>query len=92
MRYSICATNMHLLPQHGMSVKEIEADGFEIEDYIYMSLDGYDHFTMTKSLGVFINHLLIRYVGFVQIGLLLRVIEENSLWSLDGWCIYIYAG
>lgn len=53
VRYSICATNMHLLPQHGMSVKEIEADGFEIEDYIYMSLDGYDHFTMTKSLGVF---------------------------------------
>lgn len=53
MRYSICATNMHLLPQHGMSVKEIEDDGFEIEDYIYMSLDGYDHFTMAKSLGIF---------------------------------------
>lgn len=53
--YSICATNMHLLPQHGMSIKEIESDGFEVEDYIYMSLDGYDHFTMAKSLGVFVQ-------------------------------------
>lgn len=44
---------MHLLPTHGMSVREIEADGFQVADYIHMSLDGYDHFTMTKSLGVF---------------------------------------
>ena len=51
--YSICATNMHLLPVYGMTLKEIEADGFTVDDKIYMSLDGYDHFTMAKSLGIF---------------------------------------
>lgn len=51
--YSICATNMHLLPSHGMPLREIQADGFTVDDLIHMSLDGYDHFTMAKSLGIF---------------------------------------
>jgi GDP/UDP-N,N'-diacetylbacillosamine 2-epimerase (hydrolysing) len=53
MEYSICATNMHLLQTHGMSIDEIREDGFDLEDSIHMSLDGNNHFTMTKSLGVF---------------------------------------
>ena len=56
--YSICATNMHLLPAHGMPLKEIEADGFRIDDLIHMSLDGYDHFTMTKSLAIFFSSFM----------------------------------
>lgn len=49
--YNICATNMHLLPSFGLSVDEIKADGFEVSDEIYMALDGYNHHTMTKSMG-----------------------------------------
>ena len=55
--YSICATNMHLLPDFGLSKKEIESDGFKIDHSIYMSLDGYNHFTMAKSLGLFLSSL-----------------------------------
>lgn len=51
--YHICATNMHLLPAFGQTVKEIEADGFEVHDEIYMSLEGHNHFTMAKSLSIF---------------------------------------
>lgn len=54
VEYRICATNMHLLPAHGMSVNEIRADGFEVDDEIYMAIDGHNHFTMAKSLGLFL--------------------------------------
>jgi GDP/UDP-N,N'-diacetylbacillosamine 2-epimerase (hydrolysing) len=53
--YSVCATNMHLLATYGLSINDIRADGFEISDEIYMSLEGHNHYTMTKSLGVFLS-------------------------------------
>ena len=53
--FSICVTNMHLLPDFGLSVKEIEKDGFRADYKIYMSLDGYNHYTMVKSLGIFLT-------------------------------------
>jgi GDP/UDP-N,N'-diacetylbacillosamine 2-epimerase (hydrolysing) len=53
LRYSLIVTNQHLLPSFGSTVHEIEEDGFEISDRIYMALDGYTPTTMTKSLGVF---------------------------------------
>lgn len=52
--YDICATNMLLLPGHGSLINEIRADGFHVTDEIYMSLEGHNHFTMAKSLGVFL--------------------------------------
>jgi GDP/UDP-N,N'-diacetylbacillosamine 2-epimerase (hydrolysing) len=52
IKYHICATNMHLIPRFGFSVQEIRKDGFEVEDEILMAFEGYDHFAMTKSLGV----------------------------------------
>jgi GDP/UDP-N,N'-diacetylbacillosamine 2-epimerase (hydrolysing) len=52
--YSICATNMHLLPSFGESVKEIEKDGFKVDYRINMSVDGYNHITQVKSLGLFL--------------------------------------
>jgi UDP-hydrolysing UDP-N-acetyl-D-glucosamine 2-epimerase len=54
LEYSICATNMHLLPAYGMAVDEIRADGFRVDDEIYMSLEGHNHYTMVKSLGIFL--------------------------------------
>ncbi len=55
--YSLCVTNMHLLPNFGLSKQEIERDGFKIDHVIHMSLDGYNHYTMVKSLGIFICSL-----------------------------------
>lgn len=55
--YSICVTNMHLLPAYGNSLQEIEADGFKADHKIYMSLDGYNHTTQVKSLGTFLSSM-----------------------------------
>jgi UDP-hydrolysing UDP-N-acetyl-D-glucosamine 2-epimerase len=55
--YCIIATNMHLLPTFGMSVHEIEKDGFHIDEKIYMAFDGYTAATMTKSLACFLMEL-----------------------------------
>jgi GDP/UDP-N,N'-diacetylbacillosamine 2-epimerase (hydrolysing) len=53
--YKICATNMHVLPAFGLSVNEIRADGFEVSDEIFMSLEGHNHYTLSKSLGIFLT-------------------------------------
>jgi GDP/UDP-N,N'-diacetylbacillosamine 2-epimerase (hydrolysing) len=37
-----------------MSVNEIRSDGFEVSDEIYMAVDGYNHYTHAKALGVFL--------------------------------------
>ena len=52
--YSLIVTNLHLLPDFGFSVDEIERDSFKISDRIYMALDGYTPGSMSKSLGVFL--------------------------------------
>lgn len=48
--YQIIATNMHLLPEFGMTVNDIEREGFYVAEKLYMTLDGYNSITMTKSL------------------------------------------
>jgi len=53
--YKICATNMVLLPSFGSLIDELKNDGYDVSDEIFMSLDGYDHYTMTKSLGIFLT-------------------------------------
>ena len=55
--YVLVVTNMHLLPSYGNSYKEIEADGFKIHYKINMSLDGYNHYTHSKSLGLVLLQL-----------------------------------
>src|SRR5579883_3488692 len=55
--YRIIATHMHLLPAFGSSVREIERDGFRIEDRLYMTFDGYNAATMAKSLGALLLEL-----------------------------------
>ncbi len=57
VNYSICATNMHLMPELGLSVDEIEKDGFNIDYKIFMSFSGSNHFTHIKSLGTFLSSL-----------------------------------
>ncbi len=52
LHYSLIVTNQHLLPTFGYSVEEIEKAGLNITDRIYMTLDGYNPATQSKSLGV----------------------------------------
>jgi len=53
--HNICATNMLLLPAYGTLIDEIKKDGFTVSDEIYMALEGHNHYTMAKSLGVFFS-------------------------------------
>jgi GDP/UDP-N,N'-diacetylbacillosamine 2-epimerase (hydrolysing) len=62
LRYSLLVTNQHLLPTFGYSVGDIERDGFEISERIYMTLDGYTPATMCKSLGVLLLGITDAYV------------------------------
>jgi GDP/UDP-N,N'-diacetylbacillosamine 2-epimerase (hydrolysing) len=55
--YFLIATNMHLLPEFGMSVHEIERDGFRVDERLYMTFDGYTAATMTKSLACLLLEL-----------------------------------
>jgi len=57
MDYQILATHMQLLPEFGMAVNEIQRDGFEVHEKLYMTLDGYTNQTMTKSLGLLLIEL-----------------------------------
>lgn len=51
--YGIVVSNMHVLDTFGSSMSEIEKDGFKIHAAIHNTLDGYNHLTMAKSLGIF---------------------------------------
>ena len=55
--YRIIATHMHLLPTFGSSVREIESDGFHVDERLFMTFDGYNASTMVKSLGVLLLEL-----------------------------------
>lgn len=46
------ATNMHLSPAHGMTVREIEADGFTVDRRVEMMLDADTPSATVKSMGV----------------------------------------
>lgn len=48
----IVATNMHLSPAHGMTVCEIEADGFTVDRRVEMMLDADTPSATVKSMGV----------------------------------------
>lgn len=48
----IIATNMHLSPEFGLTYKEIEADGFEIDRKVEMLLSSDTHVGTVKSMGL----------------------------------------
>ena len=54
----ILATNMHLLPQHGMTIDEILNSGNEVKYKIYSTFDGANHATMAKSIGSFVMSMV----------------------------------
>jgi UDP-N-acetylglucosamine 2-epimerase (non-hydrolysing)/GDP/UDP-N,N'-diacetylbacillosamine 2-epimerase (hydrolysing) len=50
-------TGMHLSPRHGMTVDEVEADGFTVDERVHMQVDGDSGLTMAKSLGLGLSGL-----------------------------------
>ena len=46
---------MLILDSFGEAAKEIEKDSFRIDEKIFMSLDGHNHVTMAKSLGILMS-------------------------------------
>jgi GDP/UDP-N,N'-diacetylbacillosamine 2-epimerase (hydrolysing) len=58
----LCTTNMLLLDTFGSAVQNIKQDGFKVDEEIYMSLDGYNTFTTTKSMGV----LMISFTDIIK--------------------------
>jgi GDP/UDP-N,N'-diacetylbacillosamine 2-epimerase (hydrolysing) len=55
--YVLVATNMHMLPAFGESVREIEADGFQVHHRIYSAVDGYNHITSVKAMGLLLGSM-----------------------------------
>jgi len=53
--YEICATNMLMLPAYGSLIDELRQQEYNVTDEIYMSLEGHNHYTMAKSLSVFMG-------------------------------------
>ena len=49
---SIIATGMHLSPEHGYTVKEIEKDGFKVDVAVDMLLSNDTGASMSKSVGI----------------------------------------
>jgi len=52
LSYEIIATNMHLLPEFGYSVRDIEKEA-KVTESIYMALSGFNNVSMAKSLAIF---------------------------------------
>ncbi len=64
IRNYLCVTNMLLLDTFGSGAKNIINEGYKIDEEIFMSLDGYNNTTTSKSIGVFIisfTDILKRY-------------------------------
>src|SRR5258707_518106 len=64
LSYEIVATNMHLLPEFGFTIRDIEKDGFHIGYRPSMTLAGYTPTTMMKSLcvlGLSLTDILEQY-------------------------------
>lgn len=55
--YGLVVSNMHVLDSFGSSINEIKKDNFKIYSTIYNTLDGYNHITMAKSVGIFMMQL-----------------------------------
>lgn len=55
INYEICVSNTHLLDSFGYTLNEIEKDGFKVKHKILMTLDGYNDYSTSKSLGIFIQ-------------------------------------
>lgn len=49
---NVVATGMHLSPQHGRTIEEIQADGFDIDRRVPILFEGDSEHSMAKSVGI----------------------------------------
>jgi UDP-N-acetylglucosamine 2-epimerase len=49
---AVCVTGMHLSPEFGLTYKQIEADGFQIDGKIEMLVSSDTSVGITKSIGL----------------------------------------
>ena len=54
LEYSVCATNMHLLPEFGNTINLFHEDNIPVDNSVYSALAGYTNASMAKSQGVFL--------------------------------------
>ena len=78
---------MVLLPSFEESIDELKNDGYDVSDD-FMSLDGYDHYTMTKSLGIFLTSFVDVVKEKNLIGYCLPEIREQLMASVAGSATY----
>lgn len=52
LELSVCVTGMHLSPEFGLTYKQIESDGFQIEGRVEMLLSSDTSVGITKSMGL----------------------------------------
>ena len=52
LELQLCATGMHLSPEFGLTYKEIEADGYQIDSKVEMLLSADTPTAITKSMGL----------------------------------------
>ena len=90
IKYSICATNMLLLPAHGNLLKEIIDSGYNVSDQIYMSLEGHNHLSMVKSLSIFMASFTDTLAREKPDWIVCAGIEVNNLWPLFVVHIHIH--
>lgn len=50
IKLQVLATNMHLDPQYGMTINEIEADGIEVDEKVEMMCDGDDELSRARAM------------------------------------------
>ena len=58
VEYSIIATNMLMMRDHGSLLNDIRSQGYNICDELLMSFSESDHFSFTKSMGVLLLGLV----------------------------------
>ncbi|MGE4297178.1 MAG: UDP-N-acetylglucosamine 2-epimerase [Desulfovibrionaceae bacterium] len=57
LELSIIAAGMHLIEKHGLTLDQIEADGFAVDRKVYTLIEGETLETMTKSVGLTVTEM-----------------------------------
>ena len=79
---------MLLLDSFGLAKKEIEKDGFKVNEEIFMALDGYNNTTMTKSMGVLLQSFTDTLSREKPTWLLVAGDRGETLIATHSSCIY----
>jgi UDP-hydrolysing UDP-N-acetyl-D-glucosamine 2-epimerase len=64
LELNLIVTGAHLLSKYGESVKEIERDGFQIDERVHLIVEGEVPVTMAKSVGLAIMELATVYDNY----------------------------